>query len=119
MARSTGCGRIPAGADATTGHATILGDDPLKLQIVDQAVYKSDPAPYQGRYPCGSLVHNGVWYYGTYCLHGGQVTQARRHHLQLAVAGAVRRLPVFHRFRQDLDADALHAGEAAVWRTVA
>jgi len=24
-------------------------------------------APYQGRYPCGSLVYNGVWYYGTYC----------------------------------------------------
>ena len=30
---------------------------------------KSDPSPYTGRYPCGSLVHNGVWYYGTYCLH--------------------------------------------------
>jgi len=24
--------------------------------------------PHAGRYPCGSLVHNGVWYYGTYCL---------------------------------------------------
>ena len=28
-----------AGKGATTGHAKILGDDPLKLQIVDQAVY--------------------------------------------------------------------------------
>ena len=33
------------------------------------------PAPYEGRYPCGSLVYNGVWYYGTYCLHpaGGDI----------------------------------------------
>jgi len=58
-----------AGKDAATGFATILGDDPLKLQVVDQGIYKSDPSPYASRYPCGSLVHNGVWYYGTYCLH--------------------------------------------------
>ena len=57
------------GKDATTGHATILGDDPLKLQVVNQGVYKSNPSPYASRYPCGSLVYNGVWYYGTYCLH--------------------------------------------------
>jgi len=37
--------------------------------VVDQNIYKSDPSPYAGRYPCGSLVFNGVWYYGTYCLH--------------------------------------------------
>lgn len=43
--------------------------------MVEQAVYRSDPAPYQSRYPCGSLVHDGVWYYGTYCLAGGQVTK--------------------------------------------
>src|SRR5208283_4622908 len=58
-----------AGTDATTGYATIVGDDPLKLQVVDQGVYKSDASPYASRYPCGSLVFNGVWYYGTYCLH--------------------------------------------------
>jgi len=62
-----------AGKDAATGQATILGDDPLNLKVVDQAVYKSDPAPYASRYPCGSLVYNGVWYYGTYSLGGGQV----------------------------------------------
>ena len=62
------------GKNATTGSATILGDDPLKLKIVDQAVYKSDPSPYAGRYPCGSLVHNGIWYYGTYCLHPAGTT---------------------------------------------
>ena len=43
---------------------------------MEHAIYPSGAAPYQSRYPCGSLVHNGVWYYGTYCLHGGQV---RRH----------------------------------------
>ena len=25
-------------------------------------------APYRGRYPCGPLVHHGIWYYGTCCL---------------------------------------------------
>ena len=58
-----------AGQNATTGHATILGDDPLKLIVTNQGVFASSPVPYEGRYPCGSLVYNGVWYYGTYCLH--------------------------------------------------
>lgn len=57
------------GSDATTGHATILGDDPMKLVVTNQGVFKSSPRPYEGRYPCGSLVFGGVWYYGTYCLH--------------------------------------------------
>ena len=56
------------GRDATTGFATIIGDAPLDLKIVNASTYPGDPAPYGGRYPCGSLVHNGVWYYGTYCL---------------------------------------------------
>ena len=64
-----------AGKNAATGQAKILGDDPLNLKVVEQAVYKSDPSPYGSRYPCGSLVYNGVWYYGTYCLGGGQVTK--------------------------------------------
>jgi hypothetical protein len=53
---------------STTGCATILGDDPLHLQITAQAVYPSPVLPYHGRYPCGTLVHGGIWYYGTYCL---------------------------------------------------
>ncbi|SPE57279.1 conserved exported hypothetical protein [Verrucomicrobia bacterium] len=57
------------GANATTGHATILGDDPLRLVVTNQGTFPSSPPPYEGRYPCGSLVHDGVWYYGTYCLH--------------------------------------------------
>lgn len=59
--------------EATTGHATIIGDDPLHLKIEDHALHTSAAAPYQGRYPAGSLVYNGVWYYGTYCLSGGQI----------------------------------------------
>jgi len=35
------------------GQAAILGDDPLKLQIVNEGLYQSSPLPYGGRYPCG------------------------------------------------------------------
>jgi hypothetical protein len=56
------------GKKATTGYATILGDSPLDLKMVSVGVYPGDPAPYGGRYPCGSLVYSGIWYYGTYCL---------------------------------------------------
>ena len=63
------------GKNATTGNATILGDDPLRLIVTNQAIYASAPSPYQGRYPCGSLVYNDVWYYGTYCLHPSGVVK--------------------------------------------
>jgi len=53
---------------ATTGHAVMIGDDPVNLQIYSLGLVGADPYPYGGRYPCGSLVYNGVWYYGTYCL---------------------------------------------------
>jgi hypothetical protein len=53
---------------ATTGHAVLIGDDPLKLTVKSLGRVQADPHPYGGRYPCGSLVHHGVWYYGTYCL---------------------------------------------------
>lgn len=64
-----GLGSNSGGSDATTGHATILGDNPLALVVTNQGVFRSSPRPYEGRYPCGSLVYDGVWYYGTYCLH--------------------------------------------------
>ena len=52
-----------------TGHAVMIGDDPLKLDIRNTSPPKRAlAAPYRGRYPCGSLVHDGIWYYGTYCL---------------------------------------------------
>jgi hypothetical protein len=53
---------------ATTGHAAMIGDDPLALKLINLGKAQADPHPYGGRYPCGSLVHNGIWYYGTYCL---------------------------------------------------
>ncbi len=57
-----------SGAKATTGHAAILGEDPLHLTFTDAGIYQGSAAPYSGRYPCANLVYNGVWYYGTYCL---------------------------------------------------
>jgi len=64
-----GLNAFSGGEKATTGNATILGDDPLNLVVTNQGVFPSSPRPYEGRYPCGSLVDHGVWYYGTYCLH--------------------------------------------------
>lgn len=56
------------GRPAATGAARISGDDPLNLTVTAIGVHKSLPLPYAGRYPCASLVHNGIWYYGTYLL---------------------------------------------------
>ena len=57
------------GAQACTGNAVMIGDDPLHLEIRNTSPPQpASPRPYEGRYPCGSLVYNGVWYYGTYCL---------------------------------------------------
>lgn len=55
-------------ADARTGQAVMEGDDPLHLTITSLGLVKGHPGAYGGRYPGGSLVHNGVWYYATYCL---------------------------------------------------
>ena len=57
-----------SGEKATTGHAAIVGDDPLHLTFTDAGIYPGSAAPYAGRYPCANLVYNGVWYIGTYCL---------------------------------------------------
>ncbi|MDB5563051.1 MAG: hypothetical protein JWN11_2469 [Hyphomicrobiales bacterium] len=59
-----------AGRDgnAGTGQARIIGNDPLALTVENLGIEYASPAPYGGRYPCGSLMHNGIWYYGTYCL---------------------------------------------------
>ena len=56
------------GKAPSTGSVRIEGDDPLHLKIAGSSAYVSEAAPYAGRYPCGTLVHDGVWYYGTYCL---------------------------------------------------
>ncbi|MEM0964574.1 MAG: hypothetical protein AAGJ81_00300 [Verrucomicrobiota bacterium] len=54
------------GKDAKTGYATIEGDDPLNLTITDVGILTVSALPFQGRYPCGSLHYDGVWYYGSY-----------------------------------------------------
>jgi hypothetical protein len=57
-----------SGEKATTGHAIIVGDDPLHLSFAGAGIYPGSAAPYAGRYPCANLVYDGVWYIGTYCL---------------------------------------------------
>jgi hypothetical protein len=54
--------------DWTTGHAKITGDNPLDLTVIALGLHKASAVPYGGRYPCGSLILDDVWYYGTYCL---------------------------------------------------
>lgn len=51
-----------------SASGVIIGDDPMTLKAYGTGVFISRSNPYMGRYPCGSLVYNGVWYYGTYCL---------------------------------------------------
>ena len=51
-----------------TGFAVIEGNDPMALKITRAGLIPHEPFPYGGQYPCGSLVYNGVWYYGSYCL---------------------------------------------------
>jgi len=66
--QTDGMNSSSGGPDATTGQAVMIGNDPLNLEIKALGTTKGNPRPYEGRYPCGSLVYNGVWYYGTYCL---------------------------------------------------
>jgi hypothetical protein len=54
--------------NATTGYATITGDDPFNLTISSVGIFTEPAQPYEGRYPCGSVVVNGIWFYGTYAL---------------------------------------------------
>ncbi len=56
------------GKNARTGQARIVGDDPMDLKVISLGTYPGSPEPYGGRYPCGSLVHDGAWYHGSYCL---------------------------------------------------
>ena len=57
------------GAERTsTGQAVMEGDDPSNLTIYSLGLSHASSLPYHGRYPAGSLVYNGTWYYGTYCL---------------------------------------------------
>src|SRR3972149_4136009 len=45
------------GRKAATAQAKIISADPLRLTVVNLPPrVEADPAPYGGRYPCGSLV---------------------------------------------------------------
>ncbi len=52
----------------STGQAVMEGDSPEDLKIYSLGISHASSLPYHGRYPCGSLMHDSVWYYGTYCL---------------------------------------------------
>lgn len=54
--------------DAKPGYASVVGSDPMNLTVSPVGLLSVSAFPYGGRYPCGSLVYNGVWYYGTYCV---------------------------------------------------
>jgi len=56
------------GKGARVGHAILVGDDPLDLHVIEPGTIPGPPAPYEGRYPSAYLMHEGVWYIGTYCL---------------------------------------------------
>ena len=63
------------GRKAATAQAVIEGDDPFQLTITNLTPrIEASPLPYGGRYPSASLFHEGVWYYGTYCLQNRQDT---------------------------------------------
>jgi hypothetical protein len=57
------------GVCSMTGYARIAGDDPLDLLVTPLGTTMGPPGPFAGRYPAGSLVHRGSWYYGTYIVH--------------------------------------------------
>jgi len=53
-------------ADADNGVGVIVGDDPLNLTVTARPPLPTPVGPYHSRYPSGSLVHDGIWYYGTH-----------------------------------------------------
>ena len=61
-------GRMSVDCMTQTGQAVMEGDDPLNLTLIPLENQEASAYPYNGRYPCGSLVYDGIWYYGTYCL---------------------------------------------------
>jgi hypothetical protein len=56
------------GDHATTGNAKIVGDNPLSLTVIPLSLETASSLPYGGNYPSANLIHNNVWYYGTYTL---------------------------------------------------
>lgn len=59
----------PADASGTTGNAVLRGDDPFQLTIDVLKPFRHPSPRYEGYYPCGNFVHEGIWYYGGYYCH--------------------------------------------------
>ncbi len=77
------------GAKAHTGNARIVGDDPLRLTVSSLGTESASAAPYGGRYPSANLVHDGIWYYGTYCVDFDQSRPEYRDLYSWAICGPV------------------------------
>lgn len=61
------------GRKGATAQAKIVGDDPMNLEIInlEPRIEASGLPRFRGRYPSASLVKDGIWYYGTYCVDAG------------------------------------------------
>ena len=80
-----------------TGNVVMMGDDPQHLVIKNTAgPQKGTAYPYGGRYPCGSLVHDGVWYYGTYCLGATKTAIEDGYHFGWPIMGPMPGFRVSH-----------------------
>ena len=100
-----------------TGHAVMIGDDPLKLVIHNTSPPKKASAlPYQGRYPAGSLVYNGIWYYGTYCLGPDGAYKHNGFIWNWPNLGPMPGFQISARLRQDLGAVAAYGRTSVVSR---
>ncbi|MDH4271582.1 MAG: hypothetical protein OEW18_06355 [Candidatus Aminicenantes bacterium] len=77
------------GVRARTGNARIIGDDPRSLMVESLGSESASALPYGGRYPSANLVHNGVWYYGTYCVDFDQSKPEYRDLYSWAICGPV------------------------------
>lgn len=51
------------------GHAILTGGDPMDLKIEVLPKFTQRSERFHGSYPCGSFIHEGIWYYGQYYLH--------------------------------------------------
>ena len=56
------------GERAKTGIVRIEGKDPMNLELTSLGILAASALPYGGRYPSANLVHDDVWYFGTYGL---------------------------------------------------
>jgi hypothetical protein len=66
------------GKELGQGLARWTGNDPLNLKKENLA-FMGQPAAFgdQGYYPCFSLVHKGIYYYGAYGAHGSEPPKSK------------------------------------------